>query len=135
MFEEASLFGGTEGLDIAGANGDLLMTLGPDGTGTLQYNNVTLFFNDAVLMDLTINGGGTFAYGVDETFRVSGLDYSLSVTSSALGPDPLTIGSDDLPGGSGFSEFDYGFADRRLTLESLGGTSGEVFFPRVWIKQ
>ncbi len=135
MFRETSIFGGGEALDIAGASGDLLMTLSPDGTGTLKYIGVNIVFSDGPLGALTIDGGGTFTYGVGDTFRVDGLDYTLSVYADALGPDPLTIGSADLPGGSGFSEFTYGFADGRLILESLGGTSGEVFFPRVWFKE
>ncbi len=137
MFREASTFGigGDEGLDIAGASGDLLMTIRGDGTGRLDYNNVQIVFASGPLPEMTINGGGEFNYGLDGTFRVSGTDYELSITASALGSEPLTIGSADLPGGGGFSEFTVGFADSRLILDSLGGTSGEVFFPLVWIKQ
>ncbi len=137
MFREASLFGvgSEEGLDIAGASGDLLMTLRPDGTGRLDYNGVQVVFTSGPLPEITINGGGEFDYGVAGTLRISGTDYTLSVTASVLGDEPLTIGSDDLPGGTGFSEFSYEFADSRLLLTSLGGTAGEVFFPLVWTKQ
>lgn len=136
MFREASVFGvgEGEGLDIAGSTGDVLLTFRPDGTGRIDYQEVELFFNDGPLTSLTLNGGGEFNYGIDRTLRITGTDYAFSVSTPTLGPDPLTLTSADLPSG-GVSEFSYSFAAPTLLLDSLGGTSGEVFFPLVWVKQ
>jgi len=134
MFEQASGFGvgDGEGLDVAGVRGDLLMEFLEDGTGTLTYDRVTLFINNAVLGDLTVNGSGTFAWGiVGDTVRISGNTYEISVSSEAFG-DFATFTEADTPGG-GLTELTGAIAGDMLTI-SAEGTVGEVFFPNSWTR-
>ena len=132
MFEQASVFGpDAPALDVGAVTGDLLMTFEEGGTGTLAYQDVTLFLVDSPIADLTINGGGTFNWtSTGNRVIVDATDYVISVGSSALG-DPLTIGSDDLPGG-GTTVLAGLQAGDELTITAATGSEGTVFFPIYW---
>ncbi len=135
MFEQASAFGAGsgQGLDVAGVTGDLLMEFRDDGTGRLTYAGVTLFINDAGFGDLTLNGSGSFVWGiVDETVRISGTDYEIGVSSSALG-DLVTITDEDLPAG-GLTVLSGAVAGDMMTISAADGSAGEVFFPILWTR-
>lgn len=132
MFEQASVFGPeAPAIDVGAVTGDLLMTFDEGGTGTLEYRDVTLFLVDSPLSDLTINGGGTFDWTVEGGRTIiSATEYVISVGSSALG-EPLTIGSDDLPGG-GTTALAGVQAGDELTITAATGSAGAVFFPIIW---
>lgn len=138
MFREASAFGGGDGaaLDIAGANGDLLMDLRSDGTGSLTYNNVSLFLNDAVLGDMTLNGQGTFSWGIsDGLMAISNSDFNIGVTSTAMG-ELLALTDEDVGGPAGSTELVVSYTGGNdLNLLYPEGSLGTVFFPRHWFKQ
>ncbi|MDW3215881.1 MAG: hypothetical protein R8G01_17925 [Ilumatobacteraceae bacterium] len=132
MFEQASVFGPeAPAIDVGAVTGDLLMTFDEGGTGTLEYRDVTLFLVDSPLSDLAINGGGTFDWTVEGGRTIiSATEYVISVGSSALG-EPLTIGSDDLPGG-GTTALAGVQAGDELTITAATGSAGAVFFPIIW---
>ena len=132
MFEQASVFGpDAPALDVGAVTGDLLMTFEEGGTGTLAYQNVTLLLVDSPIADLTINGGGTFNWTLDgNRVVIDATDYVISVGSSALG-EPLTIGSDDLPGGGTTALAGLQVGDE-LTITAATGSEGTVFFPISW---
>lgn len=132
MFERASVFGpDSPALDVGAVTGDLLMTFAEGGTGTLDYQEVTLFLVDSPISDLTINGGGSFTWNIEGgRVVISGTEYVISVGSAALG-EPLTIGSDDLPGG-GTTALSGAQVGDELTITAATGSAGAVFFPMIW---
>ncbi len=132
MFEQASLFGpDAEALQVGAVGGDLLMVFDEGGTGTLTYHRVTLYLADSPVDDLTINGGGAFTWNlVDDRVIINTAEYVLSISSTALG-EPLTISSNDLPGGGNTSLAGVQVGDE-LTVTAADGTTGDVFFPISW---
>jgi hypothetical protein len=132
MFERASVFGAdATALDVGAVTGDLLMTFEAGGTGTLDYQQVTLFLVDSPISDLTINGGGSFTWSIEGgRVIISSTEYEISVGSAALG-EPLTIGSDDLPGG-GTTALSGAQVGDELTITATTGSEGAVFFPMIW---
>ncbi len=138
MFEFASSAGagGDTGLDVAGVTGDLLMTLSEDGSGTLTYDDVTIFFNDELIGELTLGGGGTFQWDVsDGQLRIQGGAFSLSGSSPSLGGELFTLTEADV-GAGGTSTFGLGQSvEPNLVLLGGDGNRGEVFFPLLWTRQ
>ena len=135
VLEQASGFGGSDApaIDVAGADGSVLMTFNEDGTGTLAYQEVTFFLNDSPIAELTINGEGSFNWGGDAPdLRISGITYAFAVTS--LGPEPLVISSDDVPA-VGVTTLEASLAGDQLALVNPEGTAGQVFFPVSWTRQ
>ncbi len=123
-----------EPLSIAGATGDVLMTFNEGGTGSLEYNDLTLFFNLAPLPDLTINGSGTFTWRGGGDIVITGATYSFTASSTALGGESFTLSSADLPGGgsTALTVFEDGTS---LTITAVEGSDGGVFFPQLWFRQ
>ena len=131
-FTQASGFGPeAEALDIAGVTGDVLMTFNDDGTGTLAYDAVTLFFNDAPFPELTLNGAGSFGWtSTAGAVSITGTSYAISVGSSALGGELTTITSDDIPA-AGTTQLAVSFGGDQLSIDATGSI-GQVFFPILW---
>lgn len=136
VFEQASAFGDeATPFDVLGASGDVIMTFAEDGTGTLSYNDVTIFISDEILGDLTINGSGTFRWGgAGDGIRIDGTTFSYSIGSSALGGEILTITDADVPQ-AGVTSLAATIADDELVVSDADGTAGEVFFPMLWVRQ
>jgi hypothetical protein len=136
VFEQASGFGGADsGFEVIGADGDVLMTFADDRTGTLDYDNVTLFLADQIIGDLTIAGTGAFSWDiVGGSIVISGTTFAYSVTSSAIGGELLTITDADVPT-SGTTSLSGGVTGGVLTIASADGSAGRVFFPNTWIRQ
>ncbi|MGB0112569.1 MAG: hypothetical protein WBP59_05070 [Ilumatobacteraceae bacterium] len=131
-FTQASGYGPeVEPLEIAGVTGDVLMTFSDGGTGTLVYDNVRLFFVDAPIAELTLSGEGAFQW--DSTagaITITGTTYAISVTSSALGGDPLTLTSDDVPA-AGTTRLAVSLGGDDLSVAAEGSID-RVFFPTLW---
>jgi len=137
MFTDASAFGfDAEPLSIAAVTGDVVMELRDDGTGKLIYTDVTAFINDGPLPDLTINGGGSFQFGVEAgVLTIVGSTFEVSASSSVLGGEALTITDSDIEGGTGgVSSFTAGFVGDQLVLAGAEGSNGKVFFPLLWTR-
>jgi hypothetical protein len=142
MFLEASALDDGSGdepvvaLDIAGVAGDVFLDLFENGTGQLTYDT-TLFLNDAVLVDLTLTGGGSFTWDVESSaMTITNTDFEISGGSSAIGDNILTITDEDVGSPGGTTTLTVGFAGgNELTLINANGSRGEVFFPRLWIRQ
>ncbi len=131
-FTQASGFGvGAEALDIAAVTGDVLMTFNDDGTGTLAYDDVVLFFNNAPFPELTLGGEGSFLWtSTAGAITIAGTTYAIGVTSSALGGEVLTITSDDVPA-SGSTQLGVSLGGDQLSVDA-DGSAGPVFFPILW---
>ena len=116
--------------------GDVVMELREDGTGTLTYTEVTAFINNGPLTDLTINGEGSFQFGVEAgLLTVSGNTFNVAVSSSALLGESLVITDRDIEGGAGgTSTYEIGFDGDQLVLTGAEGTRGAVFFPILWTR-
>ncbi len=135
-FERASSFGGSAvGIEVIGADGDVLITFDEGGTGSLAYVGVTLYLADEIIGDLTLNGSGTFTWSISgSSVVISGTDYAISVTSSALGGELLTLTDEDVPA-TGTTSLSGAVAGDTLTVTSADGSEGTVFFPISWQRQ
>lgn len=139
MFEEASVFGdGSNPIDVAGVTGDLILTFEEGGSGSMVWDNVTMFLNDETIGDITISGSGTFGWGPGaEGVAVTGWSFALSATTAIFaeaGIEPLTITDADVPGGGG-GTLTITVNGSTLVVTSADGTAGRVFFPPVWTRQ
>ncbi len=136
MFALASAFGAdAEAIDVEITSGEVLMTFAEDGTGSLAYNNVGIFMNDAVIGQMTVDGSGTFSWGtVDGQILIADTTFALSMSAPALGPEPLTITSDDVPQ-AGVTRLAVSIAGPTLIVNESEGSAGEVFFPMVWVRR
>ncbi len=132
LFADASAYGfGAVPLDIAAVTGDVVMELRQDGTGTLTYTNVTAFINDSPLADLTLNGEGSFQFGVEAgLLTVSGNTFSVAVTSSAMLGESLVITDRDIEGGAGgTTTYEIGFDGDQLVLTGAEGVQRGSVLP------
>lgn len=135
MFQQASGFGAESGFEVIGANGPVIMTFAPDGSGSLVYDSVTLFLADQIIGDLTIGGTGTFGWSTSGgALVITGTEFAYAVGSSALGEEFLTITDDDVPS-SGSTTLSGAVDGNVLTITSADGSAGRVFFPTTWIRQ
>jgi hypothetical protein len=124
------------GFGVQAVTGNLLMTLEAGGTGSLLYDGVTIFLDaESPIEQLTIDGGGTFDWGVtDGQLRVQGTSIQFVASSPTFGEFPLVIPETSALGG-GISMFSFSPPSGSLILVPLGGTEGDVFFPTTWTRQ
>jgi hypothetical protein len=128
----------SDGVDmgIQAVGGDVTMTLATGGTGELVYDNVQVFFEPGAALDqLTLNGRGTFTWGVSDGQLVfDGSTFAMVASSPSLGEFPLVVDeTSDLPGGP--STFAFSPPVGQLILAPVGASIGTVWFPTVWLRQ
>jgi len=136
MYEQASAFGDDAiPLEVSAASGDLTLTFLTGGKGELIYDRVTLSIEDAASQEIRLDGSGTFQWAPGAGgIEITGTTFAISVSSSALGDNFITLTDADVPGG-GTTTLRVFPEDNRLTITSVEGSAGRVFFPVSWIRQ
>jgi hypothetical protein len=132
------------GISVTGAAGELSLTLFPDFTAELRYQDVRLGLSDPFIDEVIVNGSGRLDWLVDDGQLIfSGLaDFTVSVVTPALSEDPITVSSDDLPELDGKSSMDYVREGSSLSMSNIAGSfatlpdgsPGVLVFPLAWVR-
>ncbi len=126
-----------DGFGVGAVSGDVIMTIAGDGTGTVTYTAVTLFFEDSPVDTIILDGRGDFAWSIDGegAFTVRGTSFQMAANSPAFGELPLVIPETSALGGA-TSRYSISPPTGELILVQLDATAtNNTFFPNVWFRQ
>ncbi len=135
------------GISVTGASGELSLTLFPDLTAELRYQDLRLGLSDPFVDEVIINGAGRLDWRVQDGQLVFSklVDFSVSVVTPAISNDPLTFTSDDLPpleGPAPDTTMDYIREGSSLSMSNIAGSfatlpdgsPGVLVFPLAWVR-
>jgi|GEM_PF-3008460 len=136
MFAQASAVGDDDlDIEMTAAGGAVTMTFLEGGRGEFVYDGLRLSIEGPAAQQIRLDGSGKFQWGRSaEGIEIAEITFSISSSSSAFGDNVLTLTDKDVPD-SESATLGVIAKDDRLTITSVQGSAGQVFFPVMWTRQ